>query len=218
MSIFNEILRVLADALQTPVIILLIILVLVTVVLTGVLIGEFFTEHRHLDVELPRLVDRMNERGADLELCIQESGLLKRQKKALLEVTLHPELTNLMREALAVRMIQTEQEVYDKRVRTSDLIAKLGPVLGLLGTLIPLGPGIIALGQGDTAALSASLLTAFDTTVAGLIAAGTAMVISGIRNSWYEKYMSILETLMECLLEVEKRNGYTREKRKAPQQ
>lgn len=39
-------------------------------------------------------------------------------------------------------------------------------MLGLLGTLIPLGPGIIALGQGDTQTLSTSLLTAFDTTIA----------------------------------------------------
>lgn len=204
MAIFKEALRTLANALETPVIILLIILVLITVVLVGVTIGEYFTEHRHLKAELPRLIDRMNEEEADLEICIRQSGLLKRQKKALLEVTKHPELSELMRESLTVRLIQAEQEVYDKRVILSDMIAKIGPILGLLGTLIPLGPGVIALGQGDTATLSASLLTAFDTTIAGLIAGGIAMVVSGIRNSWYEKYMSILETVMECLLEVEK--------------
>lgn len=205
MSIFNEALRTLAAALRVPVIIMLIILVFITVVLVGVVIGEYFTEHRYLNAELPKLIDMMNAEETDLETCIAQSGLLKRQKKALLEVTKHPELSSLMLESLAVRLLQGEQEVYDNRVKISDLIAKLGPILGLLGTLIPLGPGIIALGQGDTAALSASLLTAFDTTVAGLIAAGAAMVISGIRNSWYEKYMSILETVMECLLEVEKR-------------
>ena len=86
----------------------------------------------------------------------------------------------------------------------SDLIAKIAPMLGLLGTLIPLGPGIIALGQGDTAALSASLLTAFDTTVVGLICAGLATIVSAIRNLWYRNYMSIFETLMECILELEK--------------
>lgn len=205
MAILNNTLRILANALRVPVIILLILLVFMTVVLIGVVIGEYFTEHRHLTVELPKLLDRMNEEDADLETCIKQSGLLKRQKKALLEVTKHPELSELMLEALAVRLLQTEQEVYDNRVKISDLIAKLGPILGLMGTLIPLGPGIIALSQGDTATLSASLLTAFDTTVAGLVAGGMAMVISGIRNSWYEKYMSILETVMECLVEVEKR-------------
>ena len=84
------------------------------------------------------------------------------------------------------------------------MIAKLGPIFGLLGTLIPLGPGIVALGQGDTITLSQSIMSAFDTTVAGLISAAVAMLISAVRKSWYGKYMSILEALMVCELEVMK--------------
>ena len=82
-------------------------------------------------------------------------------------------------------------------------MAKIGPMLGLMGTLIPLGPGIIALGQGDTFTLSNSLLIAFDTTVAGLVCALIALVICTIRKIWYRNDMSILETLMECILEEE---------------
>ena len=205
MNVLNNTLRTIASVMQVPVVILLIALIFVTVVLIGVVLGEYFTEHKCLKVELPKLVDEINKAEEEIDTCIIESGLLNRQKKVLLELTKHPELNDQMRESLAVRLIQEEQEVYDKRVKVSDLVAKLGPILGLLGTLIPLGPGIIALSQGDTATLATSLLTAFDTTIAGLIAAGTAMVISNIRNGWYENYMSILETLMECVLEVEKR-------------
>lgn len=205
MSVLSKALRAVASIMETPVIILLLLLIVITILLAGWLIGEFFTERRHLKVELPALVDRMNAEEESLEECINSGGLLKRQREALLELTKHPDLTELMRESLAVRLLQAEQEKYDKRVRISDMIAKLGPILGLLGTLIPLGPGIIALGQGDTVTLSSSLLTAFDTTVAGLVSAGIAMVISSIRSAWYGKYMSILETLMECILEVEKR-------------
>jgi biopolymer transport protein ExbB/TolQ len=79
---------------------------------------------------------------------------------------------------------------------------KLGPMFGLLGTLIPLGPGIIALGRGDTYTLSSSLLTAFDTTIAGLIAAAVATVISTIRKRWYSRYVGLMEAVMECLLEA----------------
>ena len=77
-------------------------------------------------------------------------------------------------------------------------------MFGLLGTLIPLGPGIIALGRGDTYTLSTSLLTAFDTTAAGLLAAAAAFVISAVRKRWYANYMSALEMAMECILEVTK--------------
>ena len=112
-----------------------------------------------------------------------------------------------MREALAVRLLEEEQARFDRRVMITDLISKLGPMFGLLGTLIPLGPGIIALGQGDTYTLSTSLLTAFDTTIVGLISAAVAMLISTVRKGWYGNYMSILEALTECVLEVEKKNA-----------
>lgn len=78
-------------------------------------------------------------------------------------------------------------------------------MLGLLGTLIPLGPGIIALGQGDTYTLSKSLLTAFDTTIAGLVAAALAIVVSAIRRRWYREYGSVLEALCTEVLELTKK-------------
>ena len=78
-------------------------------------------------------------------------------------------------------------------------------MFGLMGTLIPLGPGLIALGQGDTKTLSSSLLIAFDTTVAGLISAAVSYIISSVRNRWYEEYMVNLETVMECILEEQNR-------------
>jgi biopolymer transport protein ExbB/TolQ len=74
-------------------------------------------------------------------------------------------------------------------------------MFGLLGTLIPLGPGLIALGQGDTYTLSQSMLTAFDTTIAGLAAAAVSFVISTIRKRWYEDYMTSTEALAQCILE-----------------
>lgn len=75
-------------------------------------------------------------------------------------------------------------------------------MLGLMATLIPLGPGLIALGQGDTKTLADCLLTAFDATVTGLAAAAIAFAISRLRKRWYEGYLSSLEALMESLLEV----------------
>lgn len=208
LSRLNQAMRAIASAMENPVIILLLFLLVVTIFLIGWLISEIFTEHRHLKEKLPHLVDVLNETKTSEETkeAVRKSRLLKRQRNALLELLSHPDITPLMRESLAARIVEEEQNVYSRRIRISDIIAKIGPILGLLGTLIPLGPGIIALGQGDTITLSSSLLTAFDTTILGLLSAGTAMVISTIRKSWYNNYMSVLETLAECILEVEKRN------------
>ena len=198
----SSFLRAVSTELKLPVLIVLIALMAAVVVLFGTVIAEYVTERRKMKVDLPKLVDLLRKDGCDIEACVNGSGLLKRQKEALVELLHHPELNDTMREALALELLEKEKFRYAKIVKVSDMIAKLGPIFGLLGTIIPLGPGIVALGGGDTLTLSQSLLTAFDTTVAGLISAAIAMVFSTIRKNWYSEYMSILEALMTCELEV----------------
>ena len=197
----HDVLRAVSSALEVPVVIVLFLLA--AAVLTGWGIAEFFTERRHLKVALPQLLEDLRT-ADDRAAVIEASGLLRRQKDALLELLNHPDFNGEMRETLAVRLLEQEQDRYDRIVKLSELLARLAPMFGLLGTLIPLGPGIIALGQGDTYTLSTSLLTAFDTTVAGLVAAAFATVISTVRRGWYREYASILEAAAEMLLETEK--------------
>ena len=108
---------------------------------------------------------------------------------------------------MARQLIADEENRYAKITKVTDLIAKIAPMFGLMGTLIPLGPGLLALGQGDTKTLSESLLIAFDTTVAGLISAAVAYIISSVRKGWYEQYMVGLETIMETILEEQSREN-----------
>ena len=199
----GNILRAVASAMHYPVIVLLIIFLLAAVALLGWLLAEYLTERRHMCASLPALLEELQHTD-NLTETIQQSGLLQRQKDALIELAAHPDFSPELREALAVRLLDAEQERYDRIVRFSELVARLAPMFGLLGTLIPLGPGIIALGQGDTFTLSASLLTAFDTTVAGLLAAAVATVVSSVRKSWYKQYVSTLEVLSQCVLDRKK--------------
>ena len=193
-------LRAIASSLRYPVIIILLLLAATALVLTGSLIAEYFTARRRLRVKMPALIRALHS-AEDLSATIAASGLLRRQKLVLMEVCRNMELPASSRAALAERLLEQEQECYNRRIRLSDMIARLGPMFGLLGTLIPLGPGIIALGQGDTYTLSQSLLTAFDTTILGMITAAFAIVISAIRKYWYSQQMSMLRALMECVLE-----------------
>jgi len=198
----TDALRAIASALLVPDLVILLALILVTVIMAGTLVAEAFTERRHMRAKLPELLNRLENPDQPLEDIIRESGLLKRQKKALLTVCAQKRLTPLKRESLAGELISDEHAHYDLRTKITDLVMKLGPMFGLLGTLIPLGPGIIALGRGDTYTLSTSLLTAFDTTIAGLIAAAAATVISMIRKRWYARYMGQLGSVTECLLDA----------------
>ena len=202
----SDILRAVARTMETPVVVVLILLMAAAVFMLGWLIAEALGERRKLTKALPALIEKLRESPGDREMAaaIESAGLLRRQKAALLELLAHSEFTPVMLEALAAQLLETEEARWNRTVLWTDLIARLGPMFGLLGTLIPLGPGIIALGQGDTFTLSQSLLTAFDTTVAGLLAAALASVISAVRKRWYRRYATDLETLAECILELVK--------------
>lgn len=205
-EIIKDVLRAVASSLQIPTIIILLLLILATIVLLGTFIAELFTERKALKVNIPALIDDMQGKNTtELDAVVSGSGLLKRQKEAAHELIVRIKYPNDTREALARQIISDEEARYNKITKATDIIARVAPMFGLMGTLIPLGPGLIALAQGDTKTLSESLLIAFDTTVAGLISAAVAYVISGIRKGWYEKYMVGLETIMETILEEQNR-------------
>lgn len=195
-----QIMHMIASSLQSPVIVILIVLAFAMVVVLGMVIAEVFTERRYFRLDLPALVDDMNEVDDPSEV-IWNASMLRRQKMALLELLHHPDAKDAQRESMAVNLVAGEQRVYDNRVKVTDLIAKIAPMLGLMGTLIPLGPGIVGIGQGDTTILSQSLLVAFDTTVLGLIVGAIALFVSAIRKSWYKMYMAAFDAAMECVLE-----------------
>ena len=204
-TVFHNILRAVASAMEIPVVICLLLALAFAAFSVGWWLTEMLGERRRLSGSLPELLDRLRAGEQSIAECIEGSGLLRRQKDALLELLRHPDFTDATREALAVELLEREQDRYDSIVKLSELLARLAPMLGLLGTLIPLGPGIIALGQGDTYTLSTSLLTAFDTTIAGLVAAALAIVVSAIRRRWDREYGSVLEALCTEVLELTKK-------------
>lgn len=207
----QDILRVISATMQTPTIVILIILIAVAVVMLGSIVAEYFTDHRRLSAKIPELIDEFQGKNtAEMKELVAGAGLLKRQKAALQQLISRIDYSDNTREALARQLLADEEFRYNKITKATDIIARVAPMFGLMGTLIPLGPGLIALGQGDTKTLSDSLLIAFDTTVAGLIAGAVSYVVSGTRKNWYEKYMVSLETLMETVLEEQSRERANR--------
>jgi len=79
-----------------------------------------------------------------------------------------------------------------RRLEITDLLTRSGPILGLMGTLIPLGPGLTALGNGNIDILATALTVAFDTTVVGLLIGLVTYSIGRIRRRWYEQTWQLL--------------------------
>ncbi|WP_292398971.1 MULTISPECIES: MotA/TolQ/ExbB proton channel family protein [unclassified Methylophaga] len=80
-----------------------------------------------------------------------------------------------------------------RRIERADFITRLAPMLGLMGTLIPLGPGLAALGEGQLKILTTAMTVAFDTTVIGLLAGMIGFVIGRMRRRWYDAALTELE-------------------------
>jgi len=80
-----------------------------------------------------------------------------------------------------------------RRIDRADLIARIGPMMGLMGTLIPLGPGLAALGRGDLDVLAEAVTVAFNTTVLGLLAGIIGFMLGRARRRWYDGAMAELE-------------------------
>lgn len=67
-----------------------------------------------------------------------------------------------------------------------EMLSRSGPILGLMGTLIPLGPGLTAMSQGDLTQLSTAISIAFDTTVVGLLVGLVAYILGKLRRRHFE--------------------------------
>lgn len=81
-----------------------------------------------------------------------------------------------------------------RRIERADVLARVAPMLGLMGTLIPLGPGIAALSRGEFEILARAVSVAFDTTVIGLAVGIVGFVIGRLRRRWYDRILADLES------------------------
>ena len=195
-------LHFLSQGIMIPTMLVLVILILFVVYSLGALVVELITERRHFKSQVPQQINAIFDAPYDkVTDIICKTSLLNRQKEALMVTAENMGLSDEDLFSLAKAELAHLEDHYSSVVKRTDLVAKIGPMMGLVCTLIPLGPGIVAMGQGDVEMLSASLLVAFDGTVAGLIAAVVAMLVSQIRKRWYAQYMTSVEAVMSSILD-----------------
>ena len=198
----KDIMHLSAQALLVPAMVILVCLLVFTVYCIGSIIVEAVVERRHFKANTPRDVNAVHDAPYDgVEDVIESTNLLKSQKEALITVARNMGLPDEDLFSLAKAEMARVDEARQMRVRRTELVTKIGPMMGLICTLIPLGPGIVAMGQGQVDLLSSSLLVAFDGTVAGLVSAVVAMVITNFRKRWYRQYITAMEALMNSILE-----------------
>lgn len=196
--------HIISESLLTPVVILLVIGIVIVILSFGGIINEYISRKPIKSKELENLVRKISFSGDvnQMKEEINNSSLFEWQKEVLLRIANNYDIGSDARKALASELISDEETRLIKSTNKTDILVRVGPILGLLGTLIPLGPGLAALGSGDITTLAESLTIAFDTTVTGLSVGALAFLISKYKKQWYESDLINLETLAEAELET----------------
>ena len=194
-------LDVISQSLTIPVLVILLIIVVISIITLGGLISEY-TSRRKVPVGSVRdLIYEINAAPSvdALKSVIESAEIPKSQRKVLSEIASSSALDVNSREALARKLVEYEEEKIDKTLQKTDIITRVGPTLGLMGTLIPMGPGLAALGAGDVNTLAESLTLAFNTTIVGIGSGALCYVIGKIRSGWYDRYLSDLDALSDYM-------------------
>ena len=196
-------LDVISQSLTIPVLVILLVIVIISIITLGGAIAEY-TSRKKVPVGTIRdLIYDINaaESVDGLKNVISNAKIPKSQKKALMEIASSESLGKDSREALARKLFEFEEEKTMSSLQKTDIITRIGPTLGLMGTLIPMGPGLAALGAGDINTLASSLTVAFNTTIVGIGSGALCYVIGKVRSGWYERYLSDLDALMDAVLD-----------------
>lgn len=200
----TSLIHILSESLLTPVVILLVISIVIVILSFGGLINEFISRKPISSHDLEDLIRRVSfsSNVSVMKDEINRSNLFDYQKEILIRIANNHDIGSDARKALAGELISAEETRLIKKTNKTDILVRVGPILGLLGTLIPLGPGLAALGSGDIATLAQSLTIAFDTTVTGLTVGAIAYLVSKYKKQWYEAELIDVETVAEAELET----------------
>lgn len=194
MNYISDILYWISTGLLVPVIVLLIFFFLRALLLIGNFFGQYLAIRRTQSL-IANELDALNKDNV--------SSLSERlpKKNPSLVVTYMNSLISADSAALRRRLISNYEISADKDLSTSKTLSKMGPMLGLMGTLIPMGPALVGLSTGDIASMAYNMQVAFATTVVGLFSAAIGYITLQVKQRWYLHGLTNLEFIAELLNE-----------------
>ncbi len=101
---------------------------------------------------------------------------------------------------LLERLLQDNEIRLQRSLDRTRFMVRVGPALGLMGTLIPMGVSLASLAKGDMPKMASSMVTAFTTTVVGLACGVVAFLITLVKERWVKMDLKEMEFLAELTL------------------
>ena len=95
------------------------------------------------------------------------------------------------------KYISEVRQNYDRELERTRFLAKTAPMLGLMGTLIPMGPALAGLASGNIGNMAYNMQIAFATTVVGCVIAGIALLVNSVKKHWYSEEIGDLVYVLD---------------------
>ena len=197
MNTISNILYWISTGLLVPVIVLLIFFFVRALILIGAFFGQYLNQKRTATkfydrirnltpATLPEFTASLPETPASITMAYAKKIIGERGNNAKIELLL------------------AEYEIEaDKNIATSKVLTKMGPILGLMGTLIPMGPALVGLASGDIASMAYNMQVAFATTVVGLVVSGIGFLTQQVKERWAISSLTIREYLADVVKQSE---------------
>ena len=176
-----------SNGLLVPVIVLLLLFLVRSLLLIGGFLGEYYQRTR-LQQRFNAMSGTINAANCDEMLGHLPKSSNSKFTKCLNELAQHREQLAFCERLLANYEVDAEKELGKSRI-----LAKLGPMLGLMGTLIPMGPALVGLANGDISSMAYNMQVAFATTVVGMVIAVAGILTLQVKQRWLSHELNDLE-------------------------
>ena len=193
MNTISDIMFWISTGLLVPVIVLLILLFFRSLLLVGSFFGQYVSI-RKTDKLIREQMETLHVNNVD-----HFAEKLPEKSNSLVVMFMKRILAEQQNKAQVQRLLANFEIAADKDLAISKTLTKLGPILGLMGTLIPMGPALVGLSTGDIASMAYNMQVAFATTVSGLVAGAIGFLTQQVKQRWYLQDMTNLECLVEVL-------------------
>lgn len=194
MLILTNTLYFVSTALLIPVIVLLLLAFIYALITLGGFYGLYIQRLRFKQTK-KRLLERIRQsdiRGMDFSGGSERNQPFLNGLRKLAQAAWHP---------VQGGKIITDQELAGAReLEGAKILMRIGPMLGLMGTLIPMGPALAGLAAGDIAAMATNMQIAFSTTVVGIFVGAIGFSAQMIKQRWMIEDIRDLQYVFDLAL------------------
>lgn len=198
METISQLLFWVANSLLIPDIILLLLLFLRSMLMVGGIYNQFMTRRKN-DKRFNALVKELTPEKID-----ELKAALPAQDNSLYTHYLRDLLSNPVSQDYADYLISDFENEVEKDLSLPKIFSKIGPMLGLIGTLIAMSPALVGLSKGDIGGMAYNMQVVFATTVVGLVISGVGLITLQFKQRWYAIDVNSLDYVSRKLIESQK--------------